>query len=215
MAALDATDELLAALDAGDAHAVEAIVRRDPSQLDATTGGVSVVRAACYRGHPEIGVQLVALGAGADAFDAAALGDAERLRVLVDDDPSLATAVAADGFTALHLAAWFGHAKVAELLLARGADPERVADNGTGLRPLHSAAAGGHVVIAHLLLDRGADVEAAQQAGVRPLHSAAHRDDVAMVSTLLERGADPAAATDDGRTARDLASDPAVLALLP
>ena len=191
------------------------MVRRDPSLLDATLDGVSVVRAACYRGQPQIATELVAIGAGADVYDAAALGDVERLRVLLDDDAAGATSVAADGFTALHLAAWFGHPRAAELLLARGADPERVAENGTGLRPLHSAAAGGHVVIAHLLLDRGADVEAAQQGGIRPLHSAAHREDAAMVAMLLERGADPTAVTDDGRTARDLAGDPAVLALLP
>ncbi len=191
------------------------LVRRDPSLLDATVDEVPLVRLACYRGRPGIATALVAIGASEDAFDAAALGDVERLRVLLDEDPAQATAVAGDGFTALHLAAWFGHPRAAELLLARGADPEREAVNGTALRPLHSAAAGGHVVIAHLLLDRGADIESAQAGGVRALHSAAHRDDEAMVAMLLERGADPAAVTDDGRTARDLASDAAVLALLP
>jgi hypothetical protein len=36
-----------------------------------------------------------------------------------------------------------------------------------------------------------------------------------MVTLLLGRGADPAATTDDGRSARDLATDPSVLSLLP
>lgn len=174
-----------------------------------------MVRAASYRGHPDLAQLLVDLGAGLDVFDAAALGHLDRLRALLDEDASAVAAFADDGFSALHLAAWFGHPRAAELLLGRGADPEAIATNGTRLRPLHSAAAGGHAVIAHLLLDRGADIEAAQQAGIRPLHSAAHRDDLAMVGLLLERGADPAATTDDGRTARDLASDAAVLALLP
>ncbi|MCB0959358.1 MAG: ankyrin repeat domain-containing protein [Acidimicrobiales bacterium] len=187
----------------------------DPGVLRAEPDGVSIVRLACYRGRAELGARLVELGAEVDPFDAAALGDVDRLRDLLDDDPDAATAEAADGFSALHLAAWFGRPRCAELLLARGADPEQVAGNGTDLRPLHSAAAAGQTVIAHLLLDRGADIEAPQQAGVRALHSAAHRDDAAMVALLLDRGADPAAATDDGRTARDLASDPAVLALLP
>jgi ankyrin repeat protein len=145
-------------------------VRAEPGLVGACRDGVPAARVAAYVGHPELGTLLVALGAHLDVFDAAALGDVDRLRELLDADGSLATAVAADGFTALHLSAWFGHPRVAELLLARGADPE---------------------------------------------HSAAHRNDEAMVALLLDRGADPSAATDDGRTPRDLATDPAVLALLP
>lgn len=208
-------DELFGAISRGEGDSVEALLGADPGLTGISHDGISVLRAAVYAGHGELVDTLVAHGAAADAFDAAALGDVERLRDLLDDDAGAATAVAGDGFSALHLAAWFGQVGAAELLLARGADVEAVADNGTGLRPLHSAAAGGHTVIVHLLLDRGADIEAAQAGGVRPIHSAAHRDDVAMVRVLIERGADPAVATDDGRTPAALASDPAVLALLP
>lgn len=209
------TDQLFAAIEAGDANLLEAIVLEHPGLASAERDGVPAVRVAAYVGHPEVTPVLLAAGVVLDAFDAAALGEVDLLRACLDADADAARAVAADGFTALHLSAWFGHPRAAELLLARGADPEHVATNGTLLRPLHSAAAGGHATIAHLLLDRGADIEAAQTGGVRPLHSAAHRDDVAMVTLLLGRGADPAATTDDGRSARDLATDPAVLSLLP
>jgi ankyrin repeat protein len=177
--------------------------------------GISPLRAAAYAGHAELVEPLRSLGADLDVFDAAAVGDVDCLRQLLDQDPNAVAALAGDGFSALHLAAWFGQVGAAEVLLAKGADVEAVADNGTDLRPLHSAAAGGHTVIVHLLLDRGADIEAAQGGGVRAIHSAAHRDDVDMVRLLVERGADPSAATDDGRTPADLASDPEVLALLP
>jgi ankyrin repeat protein len=209
------TDDLFRAIADGDRAAIDAILRASPRLARAQRDGVSAIRSALYGGHPELVATLRSLGATPDAFDLAALGEAEALRDLLDDQPELATAVAGDGFTALHLAAWFGHDKVAEILLARGADPEAIATNGTGLRPLHSAAAAGHAVIAHLLLDRGADIEAVQDGGVRPLHSAAHRNDLTMVELLLGRGADPSATTDDGRTAHDLATDDAVLALLP
>lgn len=207
--------QLFAALDAGDADAVAAVARARPEVLHEQLDGVTPIRGAAYRGRADLVDLLRSLGAVPDAFDAAAIGDVDRLRSLLDDDPDAATATSGDGFTALHLAAWFGQVAAAELLLAKGADPVAVATNGTGLQPLNSAAAGGTEVIAHLLLDRGADIEAAQHGGVRPLHSAAHRDDLAMVRLLLERGADPSATTDDGRSPADLATDPAVLALLP
>lgn len=209
------TEDLFAAIDCGDVDEIEGLLHAEPALAARERDGITTVRAAIYAGHPKAAERLLQLGAPEDAFDAAAIGDTDRLRDLLDADADLAQATAGDGFTALHLAAWFGHAKVAELLLARGADPEGLATNGTGLRPLHSAAAGGHAVIAHLLLDRGADIEAPQEGGVRAIHSAAHRNDLTMVQLLLDRGADPSAATDDGRTPRDLASDPAVLALLP
>ena len=173
------------------------------------------MRAAAYLGRRDLVALLLELGAVPDGFDAAAIGDVDRLKEALEADPSFASSCSGDGFSALHLAAWFGHVAVAELLLAKGADPTAVATNGTDLQPLNSAAAGGSEVIAHLLLDRGADIEAPQRGGVRPLHSAAHRNDRAMVQLLLDRGADPAAATDDGRTAADLATDPEVRALLP
>lgn len=212
---MSTTDALFRAITDGDTLVVEQMLRDEPALADQERDGISPLRAAAYAGHPDLANRLEALGAHPDLFDAAALGDLDGVRTRLDEDPDGATAIAGDGFSALHLAAWFGHPEVAQLLLARGADVELVATNGTGLRPLHSAAAGGHAVIAHLMLDRGADIEAEQVGGIRPLHSAAHRDDLTMVSLLLDRGADPAAATDDGRTPRDLATDPAVLDRLP
>lgn len=208
---------LFDAIEQGDVVLVDEILVADPSLATTDRLGVSPLRAAAYAGHPELVEPLERSGADADVFDAAALGDVDQLRTLLDRDHGhdLVRAVSGDGFTALHLAAWFGHPKAAELLLARGALPMAVAPNGTGLQPLHSAAAAGHRVIAHLLLDRGADIDACQVGAITALHSAAYRDDLDMVTLLLNRGADPAAVTADGRRAADLASAPEVLALLP
>jgi uncharacterized protein len=209
------TDELFVAIAAGDATTMVRLLETDPSLATSTSDGVGVLRTALYTNNGALVPDLLGLGAMPDAFDAAALGDEDLLRQLIERDPSVVTEISTDGFSALHLAAFFGHSKAAGLLVAKGADPECVATSGSRLRPLHSAAAGGHEVIAHLLLDRGVDIEAQQTGGYRPLHSAANRNDLPMMRLLLGRGADPAAATDDGRTARTLATDPAALALLP
>lgn len=210
------TNALFAAITRGDTDELETLLAAQPALADARNGrGQSAVRAALYGGHGELVSPILAAAPTLDVFDASAVGDVDRLRTLLDEKAELAQCVDPDGFTPLHLAAFFGQPKVVELLLARGADTEAIATNGSCLRPLNSAAAGGHHSIAHLLLDHGADVDPRQAGSYTPLHSAAHNGDVVMVHLLLERGADPGATTDDGLTAADLAAPyPEVLELL-
>lgn len=208
-------DEVFSAITAGDGNELERLLVAEPALVDAELDGVSTLRAAAYAGHPELAEPLVRCGAVPDVFDATALGEVDLLRDLIDADPDLVCRCAPDGFTLLHLAAWFGHTKAVEILLARGADPNAVAANATALQPINSAAAAGNTVIVHLLLDRGADVDATQERGITALHSAAARNDVELVTLLLGRGADPYLTTDDGRTAAQLAKDERILALLP
>lgn len=207
---------LFDAIVAGDPETVWMIVADDPAAAGAHDDrDVSALRAALYHGHDDIVEALLDAGPALDVFDAAALGDAEVVRDLLDGDAEQADAHSPDGFTPLHLAAFFGRIKVAELLLNRGTDPEAPTSNAMALRPLNSAAAGGHHVIVHLLLDRGADVDARMAGGFAPLHAAANNGDFETTRLLLERGADPNAVTDDGRTVVDLAGDdPAVRQLL-
>ncbi len=77
-----------------------------------------------------------------NVFEAAAFGDLDRLTELLAEDPELVGVMSGDGFTPLHLAAFFGQADAVRLLLARGAAVDR---NGTGWMtgtPLHAAASG-------------------------------------------------------------------------
>ncbi len=55
-------------------------------------------------------------------FAAAAKGQTDELRSLVEKDPALINAYSPEGFTPLGLAAFFGHAEAVEALLAAGAD---------------------------------------------------------------------------------------------
>lgn len=208
-------DQLFSAILTGDAEEVDRTLAADPRLATTVRDGVSTLRAAAYSGHPELVAPLLRCGVTLDVFDAAALGELDVLRDLIEADAEVVDRCAPDGFTPLHLAAWFGHTKVAEILLSRGADPMAVAANGTALQPINSAAAAGNTVIVHLLLDRGADVDATQEHGLTALHSAAARNDLELVTLLLGRGADPYVTTDDGRTAAQLATDERIVALLP
>ncbi|NLV54125.1 MAG: ankyrin repeat domain-containing protein [Acidimicrobiales bacterium] len=205
---------LVAAIDADDEDAARALVDRDPSVLRAVCDGGSIVRRAARAGFVSLLAHIVDLEVGLDLGDAAAAGDVVRVQALIDADPDAVDAVGGDGYRALHVAAYYGQVKVAELLLNRGASVDAVSDNAYAMQPLHAAASRAHAVVVHLLLDHGADVDAPMTGGYRPLHAAADGGHAAMVQLLLERGADPNGRTDAGLLAVDIVEDPDTQAVL-
>jgi ankyrin repeat protein len=202
--------DLFAAIDAGDAAAVAALVAADQSLAAARDeDGVSATMHALYRGQAALAAAIAAALPELDIFEAAALGRTERVRSLLAADPSLALARSRDGFTALHYPAFFGigeAAPVSRLLLDAGADVHVVSANPLAVQPLHSAVAGNHDDVVEVLLAGGADVNATQRHGYTPIHGAAQNGAVATVERLLAAGADSRAANDDGKTAADLAA---------
>lgn len=169
---------------------------------------MSELLAAVYRGDAARVEELLAAGAEPDVFEAAALGRTERVRGLVDDDPALLSAFTEDGFTALHLAAFFHQPGTARLLVERGAPVDAVARNvELRVTPLQSAAAAGESDTVALLLERGADPNARQLGGYTALHAAAQSGNEELARLLLAHGADPASGTDDGRLPADLARE--------
>lgn len=150
---------------------------------------VSELRNALYRGDRVTADALVADGVLLNVFDVAALGDADLLGEYLAADASLAQAWSADGFSALHFAAYLGGGDSVRVLLKAGADVAAVARNAMLVQPLHSAVALGDLRACRELLDAGADPNAEQQGGFRPLDEAVitRNDDVATL--LRERGA--------------------------
>lgn len=176
--------------------------------------GVSALMQARYEGRHEIVGLLRAAAAGdLDVFEAATLGDVPRLRALLAGDPTLAKAFSNDGFTALHLAAFFSQPEAAEELLRHGADPNAVAKNAMKVAVINSAAASGRADLVKMVLRAGADPNARQMAGYTALHAAAARDNTEIVQALLDAGADPSLRSDDGQATADKAG-PAVAKLL-
>ncbi len=163
----------------------------------------SGVLEALYRGDADAVEARLAEHPELTIFEAAALGCADRVRELLLLEAGFVDLWSPDGFTAVHLAAFFGREEVVALLLQRGADPDPEARNALRVRPLHSAAAGNHTGIARLLLDHGADANARQAGGFTALHAAAQNGNEELYALLVERGADEEAATDDARTVAD------------
>jgi uncharacterized protein len=126
-------------------------------------------------------------------FEASAAGRAERVRELLDEDPSLANAWADDGFQPLGLASFFGHVEAARLLVERGAEVNSASRNDMKVMPLHSAAATGdedtRYELAKLLLENGADPNALQQDEYTPLMAADQHGDQRLRDLLVEHGA--------------------------
>ncbi len=194
------------AIKAGNIDAVRLELVYQP-QLAAqrTEDGISLVLLALYHGHPAIAELLAALKRDLDVFEAAALDAVPRLQHLLDLDPTLAHAVSSDGFTALHLAAYYGHTEAVRLLLARHADPNALSKNTLAVRPLHSALAGNSAQCVRLLVDAGANVEAAQPGRISPAHQAAAQGNLDALQILAQSGANLKPLDEQGRTPRELA----------
>jgi ankyrin repeat protein len=198
---------LISSIKSGDRRRVRKLLVADPSLVRARDEhGVAIALVALYHGHEELAQELVEAGGDVDAFAAAALGLEGELASLLEGDPDLVARYSPDGFTPLHLAAFFGRSDCVELLLEGGADADAVAKNTMRVTPLHSAAAAGETAIARRLLETGADASARQEGGYTPLHAAAQNGDVELVELLLAHGADAGEATDGGVTSAELAA---------
>jgi ankyrin repeat protein len=195
----------------GDLPRVELLLQ-DHALADAETPDrVSVLLLACYHAHPAVAAAIASRRPLITMAEAAALGDADRVRLLADRAQSSVNQRSRDGRTPLDLAAHFGHLTVLELLLARGADPNQPSADPMRGTPLHAAVAfrqpGTALTMVRLLLDHDADPNRRRHGGWTALHSAATHGNRELAAALVAHGAEREPRNDAGRTPADLARE--------
>jgi uncharacterized protein len=200
------SERFFEAIRSGDEEAVASLLEQDPDLAKARDAhGVSALLTSLYyrqRGSAEL---ILRHHPQLDIFEAAALDRSAEVAAKLDEDPRLVTAYSADGWPALHLAAYFGGTESVKILLDRGSGIDMLSTN-MGNTALQAAVANDQTEVVRLLIERGAEVDYATAQGEHTaLHSAVIGGNAEIVRMLLEAGADPAARSTTGKTALDLA----------
>ena len=194
---------------------VAALLRDAGAEMDALNGeGVSPLGTACFAGNwrlarfllergakpePAGGQPVLLAAAGTEEDDAAGVQLLLRHKARVD-------ARDARGRSALHEAAYAGHAGIIAALLDAGADVH--ARDTEGRTPLLDSARSAALPALDALLEAQADPRACDGAGANALHLAvaAEAPSAALVKRLLELGVDPQAQDAEGRSVVDVAA---------
>ena len=145
--------QLIDAVIDGDARSLRDVQQQAPGLLERPLVKHDLLRHAAMAGHGDIVDVLVEHGAPMTIQTASALGRLDLVASMLDSDPTLAN----DDPPALKIATQKNHRAVAELLLDRGADIDRVSSNYQPTA-LHVAVRSRSIDVLKLLLSRGADV---------------------------------------------------------
>ncbi|KAI0446359.1 hypothetical protein F4803DRAFT_41297 [Xylaria telfairii] len=129
------------------------------------------------------------------------LNNIQRLSQLLEADSSLVDSERYDGCTPLLAAVEMGNLDALALLLAYGADRNRITSKG--YRPIHSAVVKEFPEVIDMLVQGGADVNATSVQGYTALHVCISMGDkTEMLEYLLEAGADVNAVGPQGSVLR-------------
>jgi ankyrin repeat protein len=195
------TDELLEAIQKGNLSKVIQLLETSPALANSKAkDGTSAILLALYHGQRNIAEAITGKKTELDIFEASTLGELDRAKSLVDQNPALVSAYSPDGFALIALTAYLGQKETTEYLIGKGADVNAVARNTTGFTALTGAVANNHTEIAKLLVKRGAQVNYKYEGGFSPLMAASEHGNVELVNFLLANGADPNAKTKDGKS---------------
>jgi ankyrin repeat protein len=190
----------------GNVSGVQSALAAEPELLDAINpAGQSAFLLAKYYRQEAVADYLLTQHPKLDFFNLCVAGQAEPVLTEIERDSALLEAHSSDGWTALHLAAFFGHRGLAQALINHGAKVDSRSTNAMVNTPLHAAAAGGKTALVELLLQNGANANATQEGGWTALHAAAQSGNRGLVEILLANGADVNARAANNQAPLDLA----------
>jgi ankyrin repeat protein len=201
------TDNLFALAAADDIAALASALKgADLARLH-NDAGESLYRFALFHGHAKAAEAIKAYG-GLGLNDAALTNDVERIDIHLKAAPWAIDLLSPDGWTALHLAAFFGADAAVLRLLALGANARIMGRAFEQNLALHAACAGrriGKGAMAQLTSATG-DPDALQKQGYTALAIAAGNGFTEAVDALLAAGANRTRKI-DGKTAADFARE--------
>ncbi len=200
-------EELFEAIKSGHRERIRELVQRSPEVLLERHQGATPVLFASYVGQAGALEELLALGPVLSAYEAAAVGSLPALEAALLQRPAAVAELSEDGWTVLHLAAFFGRGACVEYVLKHGGDLNATSANALRNRPLHAAAAGNHTDVCVVLLAHGSEPDARQHGGYTALHSAARHGNEVLVEALLAHGAAPGLTDEQGKDAARYAED--------
>jgi ankyrin repeat protein len=200
--------KLFTLADSDDSAALLRELGNTPTYRVRTESGETLFLHCLYRGKSAC-VNALQRRGDLTLHEAAAAGDVARIDVLVGQAPWTIQSLSADGWTALHLAAFVGRDAAVIHLLELGADARQWARAFETNLPIHAACAGrrlGKDALAKLVAATG-DPDVTPKHGYTPLMEAASNGFVDAVDVLLAAGADTSRKHPDGKTAADFARE--------
>jgi uncharacterized protein len=190
----------------GNLAEIQSALAVDPSLATAlNTSGQSSYLVARYYRQNEVASYILEGLPSLDIFEATVAGQTESVLAKLTDNPELLEMRNGDGWTPLHLAAFFGTPALVNALLDRGASADARSGNAMANTPLHAAVAGGKTENVEALVKRGANPNAQQTGGWTALHGAAQSGNREMVEILLAGGANVKARAENNQSPLDLA----------
>ena len=203
---MQTNEDVLSAVREKDLETLDALLEEHPEWVETRDpNGVSLLLYAVYCNNTEAVELIRARREKLDVFEASAIGEMDTLAECHERDAGAFRRIAPDGFTAVHLAAFFRRLAALEFILEHGGDANLPAAAPSMVRPIHSAAASRDADAVCLVLQHGADPDLKQQGGHTALHAAVLHNNVPMVEVLLSGGADLTVPNDEGQTAIDIA----------